>query len=55
MFNPGDWKEKPILINQAYMIAYTNKHTGLDKLKVTFTREQQRMLEIHKIKYKGKS
>jgi inorganic pyrophosphatase/exopolyphosphatase len=45
MFNPNEWTRKIQFILEAPQITYINNHTGLPKLKQTFTRDQQEALE----------
>jgi hypothetical protein len=43
MFNPSEWKHTQRTINNSRL--YINKHTGLPKLRNSFTREQQHQLD----------
>lgn len=49
MFSPEDWIRKPST-NEDMRMIYMNRDTGLHKLRETFSREQQRMLDRHEIK-----
>lgn len=49
MFEPSDWTRKPSTNEDTRMI-YINKDTKLPKLRETFSREQQRMLDRHEIR-----
>lgn len=49
MFDPTDWTRKPST-NEDMRMIYINVDTGLPKLRETFSREQQRMLDRHEIK-----
>jgi hypothetical protein len=48
MFDPNDWTRKPSTNEDTRMI-YINKDTSLPKLRETFSREQQRMLDNHEV------
>lgn len=45
MFHKDEWTKVIVQVNNTPRIAYRNEHTGLMKLKETFTREQQKQLE----------
>jgi hypothetical protein len=45
MFNPVEWTKQQKSINGIVRIIYINEHTGLPKLRCTFTKEQQKALE----------
>lgn len=49
MFEPSDWIRKPSTNEDTRMI-YINVDTKLPKLRETFSREQQRMLDRHEVK-----
>lgn len=49
MFDPSDWVRKPSTNEEPRMI-YINVDTKLPKLRETFSREQQRMLDRHEIR-----
>lgn len=49
MFDPNDWVRKPSTNEEPRMI-YINVDTKLPKLRETFSREQQRMLDRHEIR-----
>jgi hypothetical protein len=45
MFNPSEWTRKIQFILEAPRVTYINNHTGLPKIKQTFSLEQQASLE----------
>ncbi|MCA0757745.1 hypothetical protein KP806_22020 [Paenibacillus sp. N4] len=45
MFNPEEWTKLFTTIQGKSKIIYVNEHTGLSKLRATFTREQQLALD----------
>jgi hypothetical protein len=45
MFNPVEWTKQQKSIIGIVRIIYINGHTGLPKLRCTFTKEQQKALE----------
>lgn len=46
MFNPQEWTKQLIQdVQGKTRIIYINEHTGLSKLRATFTQEQQKELE----------
>jgi hypothetical protein len=45
MFNPQEWTKQLKSIHGIIRIIYINEHTGLPKLRCTFTKEQQKALE----------
>lgn len=45
MFNPEEWTKQAMKIQGKSRIVYINEHTGLSKLRVTFTKEQQDALD----------
>ncbi|MCA0757225.1 hypothetical protein KP806_19355 [Paenibacillus sp. N4] len=45
MFNPDEWTKRAMKIQGKSKIVYINEHTGLAKLRVTFTKEQQDALD----------
>jgi hypothetical protein len=49
MFNPEEWTKLFISIQGKSKAIYVNEHTGLSKLRVTFTQEQQMALDRKKV------
>ena len=47
MFDPKEWVYHHALVGDKYRIFYTNTFTGLDKLRSTFTKEQQKQIDQH--------
>lgn len=45
MFDPKEWTKQLKSIDGIVRIIYVNEHTGLPKLRSTFTKEQQKALE----------
>ncbi|CAM4093745.1 hypothetical protein L1N85_10405 [Paenibacillus alkaliterrae] len=45
MFNPEEWTKLFMDIQGKSRAIYINEHTGLSKLRVTFTIEQQKALD----------
>jgi hypothetical protein len=45
MFDPREWTKQLKSIHGIVRIIYVNEHTGLAKLRCTFTKEQQKALE----------
>jgi hypothetical protein len=45
LFDPKEWTKQLKTFHGIVRIIYINKHTGLPKLRSTFTREQQEALE----------
>jgi hypothetical protein len=49
MFNPEEWTKLFMTIQGKSKTIYINEHTGLSKLRVTFTKEQQMALDRKKV------
>lgn len=49
MFDPTDWQRRPST-NEDMRMIYINVDTKLPKLRETFSKEQQTMLDRHEIK-----
>jgi len=48
MFNPEEWLRQWVTIQGKKRIIYINEHTGLEKMRSTFTIEQQNVLDEYK-------
>jgi hypothetical protein len=49
MFNPEEWTMLFMTIQGKSKTIYIHEHTGLSKLRVTFTKEQQMALDRKKV------
>lgn len=49
MFNPEEWTKLFTTIQGKSKTIYINEHTGLAKLRVTFTKEQQMALDRKRV------
>jgi hypothetical protein len=49
MFNPQEWTKLFMTIQGKSKTIYINEHTGLSKLRTTFTKEQQMALDLKKV------
>lgn len=49
MFNPEEWTKLFMDIQGKARVIYINEHTGLSKLRVTFTKEQQKALDCKRV------
>jgi hypothetical protein len=49
MFNPQEWTKLFMTIQGKSKTIYINEHTGLSKLRVTFTKEQQMALDRKRV------
>ncbi|RCW41624.1 hypothetical protein DFP97_12260 [Paenibacillus prosopidis] len=53
MFNPQEWTKLLMTFQGKSKIVYINEHTGLCKLRATFTKEQQMALDLKRVNTGG--